>query len=182
MFESKEDEIRKKFYSNFDISFNLLEKATQSKDYEKYFNYTYLQLFLIIEEWLKQDTVFVENDGSCYVINEEKKYLVRKPTGNEKEYEYEIKWKEEDKIGYYEMGKIIKNNNKSFEDTMFKMSAVLLFKFSVLTLQGHEWKQISWIRNNKIGHANNNDFVTQQEIVSLMEFMLFLFDSNNYKK
>jgi CheY-like chemotaxis protein len=180
LFESEKEETKKKFFSNLNITFDLLEKATQSKDFEKYFNYAYLQLFLIIEEWLKHETVFIENEGSCFVINAEKKYLVRKPTVNEKEYYYAINWKEEEKKGFYEIGKIIKKNSKSFEDTMFKMSAVLLFKFGIKNLKVHIWKQISWIRNNKIGHANDNDFVSKDEIVNLIDFILFIFNSDNY--
>lgn len=165
--------------NNLEITFKLLNESFID---QKYRNYAYLQLFIIIEEWLKQGSVFVEDDGSCYVINGYKQYMVRKPTEKDKEYEYAIKWKEEDRKGFYEIEKVIKDHKKSFEDTMFKMSAVLLFKFGVETLKGHNWQQISRVRNNKTGHANNNEFVTHNEINKLLSFILEILNHQNFKE
>ena len=179
-FESERDETRKRFFSNFDITFDLLEKATQSKDFGKYFNFAYLQLFLIIEEWLKLDFVFVEENGSCFVINADNRYQIRKPI-EDNIYEYAISWKIENNKGFYSIDNCTKENKKSYEDTMFKMSAVLLFKFGVETMKGHKWGQISWVRNNKAAHPENS-IVSKQEIFTLIKFMLYIFDTGNYSR
>jgi CheY-like chemotaxis protein len=177
-------EFKKSVSNNLEITFKLLNNSFTE---QKFMNYAYLQMFLIVEEWLKQDSVFVEEVGSCYVTNGDKQYMVRKPTEKDKIYEYAIKWKEENKNGFYVIENCTKENKKSFEDTMFKMSAVLLFKFGVETMKGQDWQQISWVRNNKIGHINKNkveakdEFVTKEEISKLLKFMLDHFNSNNYK-
>lgn len=171
-------EFKESVCNNLDIAFKLLNESFIE---QKYCNYAYLQLFLIIEEWLKEDVVFVENDGSCYVINGDKQYMVRKPTGKDKEYEYAIEWKEENKRGFYEIKKVTKSKNKSFEDINFKMSAVLLFKFGVESMKTHDWQRISGVRNKKTGHAISNEFVTQEEIKKLLSFILYIFNTSDFK-
>lgn len=180
--ESELTDFQKYTQANFDVAFKLLNDSFITIDRKasnrKYINHAYLQLFLIIENWLKQDSVFIERDGSCYVINGEKQYLVRKPTGEDKEYEYAIKWEQMNRL--YKIENEIKMHKKSYEDTMFKMSAVLLFKFGVESLEGHVWNKINGIRNHKIGHVENDNFVTQEEINKLLDFMLYIFNTLNF--
>lgn len=180
--ENNLTDFQKSTHVNFDIAFKLLndsfitiDKKTNNK---KYINHAYLPLFLIIENWLNQDSVFIEKDGNLYVINGEKKYLIRKPTGEDKEYEYAIQWNDNKKL--YEIGQETKKQVKSFEDIMFKMSAVLFFKFGVESLEGHIWHKINGVRNHKIGHVHGNDFVEQKEINQILDFMLFIFKTSNF--
>src|SRR5690606_38175202 len=57
---------------NLSICFELLVKSFQIS---KYRNYAYLQLFLIVEEFIKEESVF-EYGSNCYVISPAYRYLV----------------------------------------------------------------------------------------------------------
>lgn len=168
-----DEDFKESTINNLEIAFKLLHDSFLD---EKYRNYAYLQLFLIIEEWLKQPTVFLEENGNCYVVKEgssDENYLVRK---NIKENEYKCAIKFEN--GHYMIGKTQKPNDKRFVDANFKMSSVLLFKYMCVTSGEHKWTNIYSVRNHKAAHPEG-DLVEISDIEILIKFMKFIFNKDN---
>ena len=57
---------RKKLFSNLDLAFELLDLSHEIQGKQKYFAYSYLQLFICIEEFLGIKEVFEFGD-KCYI-------------------------------------------------------------------------------------------------------------------
>ncbi|KAA6340522.1 hypothetical protein EZS27_011618 [termite gut metagenome] len=157
---------------NLDIAFKLLEESFKEK---KYINYSYLQLFLIIEEYLKQDTIF-ESGDNCYVIHNDHKFLVH--ATKENTYDNAIKLEG----GHYHIEKTTTKGKKFFVDTNFKMSAVLLFKFGCKTSGENNWTKVYTVRNKKVAHPESELVNFHDEILQLIDFMLYVFNSTNNKE
>jgi CheY-like chemotaxis protein len=175
-FDSTDDTLRNKFLSNFEISFDLLYKATQSKEFSKYYSYAYLQLFLCVEEFLEIKVVFEKGD-KCYV----NKNIKVAEKINDKKYKSIIRFNETDKS----------NNTPSFWDyfenesekinpysTDFKMSAVLIFLFGQENSNKLNWPEIRNVRNNKAAHPVKGN-ITQSNINEVLKFLEFIFDKQN---
>lgn len=168
-----EEDFKEGILNNFEIAFKLLHDSFFD---EKYRNYAYLQLFLIIEEWLKQPNIFLDESDNCYVAKEgssDEKYLVRKNV-RENEYECAIKFDN----GHYSLGKETKHQKTKFVDTNFKMSSVLLFKYGCSTSGEHNWTSIYKVRNQKAAHPERK-LVEKSEIESLLQFMEYIFNQDN---
>jgi len=156
---------------NLEISYVLLENHFKTI---RYLNYSYLQLFLIAESFIKQDNVFEEGDNS-FVIHDEKRYPVLQP---------------EDGIerknglisaitfngGHYSIGR--GKYDKKTIDTNFKMSAVLLFKFGCTTSGEHNWTTIYSARND-VAHSNGR-LVTMEEYFLLIDYLQYILDDRNF--
>ena len=164
----------KLLYDSFekDYKFATYEKDSKSETKNnKYINYAYLQLFLIIEEYLKQPTVFEEGDDCC-VVHEGKRYFVTR-TGGDK-ISYAIKFKN----GHFVIGK---SDKGGMINTNFKMSSVLLFKFGCSSSGEQNWTDIYTVRNQKAAHPAEIGIVTFCEINKLLNFMRYIFDKKNFK-
>lgn len=171
-FDSKDDNIRKTLYSNLEISFELLSKATSSDDHKKYFNYAFLQLFLCIEEFLSINSVFKYGD-KCYVDNNIK--AAEKIAENK--WKSAIKYyREETSYWSYEENEEVKNIG-----TDFKMSAVLIFLFDKETSDYGNWPVIRDVRNKKAAHPDIG-IIEQEEIKQILDFMKYIFNVNNFKR
>ena len=180
-----DDDFTESVARNMEIAYKL---ACDSFEIDKkYINYAYLQFFLSIEEYLKQPNVFVEGDNS-YVINGEKKYLVR---AKKDDYDYDsaIKFDKIDetvnyKCYFFEKTEIT-NYRKTFIEIDYKMSAVLMFKYGFQNSAERKnncyWSSINNIRNQKAAHLVKGSLVTFEEIDKLMDFMLFIFNPQNMK-
>lgn len=168
-----DETFRTAVFMNLEIGYKLFNESYIID--KKYSNYSYLQFFLIIEEYLKQSNVFEEGDN-CYVIQEKKRFLVRQKKG-------ELKFLNAIKFsgGHYTVGQEEKQEKGIFVNTNFKMSAVLIFKFDCTTSGEQNWTSIYTARNQKAAHPVKDDLITFYEIDILMDFMLFLFDKTNYK-
>ena len=168
-FDSKGDELRNKFNTNFDIAFELLNKALNSPENEvrnKYFNYAYLQLFLCVENFSKHDKISsIEND---------KFYIICK---NDK---IEILNGENCKMEWENHQYIVRNAPyKRDLDTNFKMSAILLFRHSLENSSKKGWKKVNRVRND-IAHGKPID-LEYKNFKDLLEFMQFIFDKMSIK-
>jgi CheY-like chemotaxis protein len=163
----------KSVQSNLEIAFKLLE---EHYNIPKYINYSYLQLFLIVEELLKEESVFVEGDN-CYVVHDERLYLVlkrRNGIGANRVFDSAINFK----ASHYVLGEYLYERN--YIDTNFKMSAVLLFKYGFINSIQEGWAKISKIRNTKVAHPEDG-IVTEVEYNNLTSFLMYIFNEANFK-
>jgi len=175
LFESEKDETRKKFFSNFNITFDLLEKATQSKDFEKYFNYAYLQLFLCIEEFLVFKNIYEYGD-KCY-LNHNVKVAVKI---GDKKWGSAIKYIEGNRNtpSYFIYQTDNENNRLNPKQTDFKMSCILIFFFNQENSKFLDWPNIRDVRNQKAAHPEKS-IVEEKEIFQLIKFLKYIFNSKN---
>ncbi len=159
---------------NLSISFDLLNK---SFDNEKYRNYAYLQLFLIVEEFIKEDSVF-EFGSNCYVISPFLRYLVLSkidPTKKNSPAKSAIRFIENN--GHYHIEQSTYNRSV---DTNFVISAILLFRNGLATSGGENWSKIYSIRNKKAAHPEVG-IVEFTEIKMLSKFLEFILDESTIK-
>lgn len=159
---------------NTDISYDLLYKSFEPEK-QKYMNFAYLQLFILLEEFLKQEDVFEEGDN-CYVIHKQNRYLtlqLEKTIKREKEYISAIEMQN----GHYHIKK--SNYKKRFIDTNYKMSAVLLFKYGCATSGEKDWTKIYNTRNNKAAHPESEK-IEFDEFKKLVNLLLYVFDEKNF--
>ena len=122
------------------MSFELLEKTN---DEPKYLNFSYLQFFLIIEDFLNNEFVFQEGE-ECYVVNKNKQIKVlkfKREKDKKKIYESSI---------VFEHGKyVIGFDEVTFRriDVNFKMSAIMIYRFGFDHSNNRDWNKISNLRN-----------------------------------
>jgi len=172
-FNANDDKIRNKFFSNLNLSFELLDLSSEEPEKQKYFAYSYLQLFLCIEEFLKIKDIFEFGD-KCYINNS---ILVARKDPNNESWLASIKFIDNNPSHY-----ILCNSEKSSrlnpQQSDFKMSAVLIYLFNQVTSNSKNWPLIRDIRNKKAAHPEKGN-VTQGNIIHLFDFLLFIFDVRN---
>lgn len=157
---------------NLSICFELLEKSFHTS---KYRNYAYLQLFLIVEEYIKEESVF-EYGSNCYVISPTSRYLVLSkidPTKKNSPAHSAIKFIKAN--GHYHLEHSMYDRSV---DTNFVMSAILLFRYGLPTSGGENWSRIYKIRNKKAAHPEVG-IVEYSEINLLAQFLGFILDESN---
>lgn len=157
---------------NLSICFELLVRSFQVS---KYRNYAYLQLFLIVEEFIKEESVF-EYGSNCYVISPTYRYLILSkidPTKKNSSSKSAIKFIEAN--GHYH---IEHSNYNRKVDTNFVMSAILLFRYGMQTSGGEKWSKLYSIRNKKAAHPEVG-IVDFSEINLLAKFLIFIMDEDN---
>jgi len=159
---------------DIDISWKLLYDSITA---EKYFNYAYLQLFLIIEKFINRPEVFEKDDkGGNYVKVGDSEVLV-------------FEFKEKDKSNQSIYKSAIKFNNGNYKverdenfarrlDTNAIVSSLLLFKYGCTTSGEKNWTKIYQVRNGKAAHPETG-IVTEDEILMLIQFLSLLFDNKN---
>lgn len=164
------DDFKASLKNNLSICFELLSKSFETK---KYINYAYLQLFLIVEEFIKEDSVF-EFGNNCYVVTPSLRYLVlsqKDPTHKNSAYKSALTWSNgHNKVGESEFIRSI--------DTNFKMSSILLFRNGLPTSGSENWSKIYSIRNKKAAHPEVG-IVEFSEINMLSKFLEFILDESN---
>jgi len=155
---------------NLSICFELLVKSFQNS---KYRNYAYLQLFLIVEEFIKEESIF-EFGINAYVLTPKNRYLVyskNNPTQRNSSAKSAIKFLDDN--GHYHIEHSIYNNRNV--DTNFIMSAILLFRNGLKTSGGENWSKIYKIRNKKAAHPELS-IVEFSEITLLAGFLKYILD------
>jgi CheY-like chemotaxis protein len=172
-FNSTDDNIRNKLFSNLNLSFELLDLSSEIPEKQKYFAYSYLQLFICIEEFLKIKEVFEFGD-KCYVNNS---ILVARKGLNNEPWSASIKFIDNNPSHYIFC---IDENNLRLnpQQSDFKMSAVLIYLFNQPTSNSKNWPIIRDIRNKKAAHPEKGN-ITQGNIIHLLDFLLFIFDVRN---
>ena len=156
---------------NLEVSFELLEKTNEEP---KYLNFSYLQFFLIIEEFLNNEFVFQEGE-ECYVVNKNEQIKV-------------LKFKrKKDKKKIYDSSIIFEQNKYviGFDeipfrriDVNFKMSAIMIYRFGFDHSDNRDWNRISFLRNSKAAHSGNKNAISRDNIIMILNFLCFLIDEN----
>jgi CheY-like chemotaxis protein len=147
---------------NLEVAFKLLQSSFSEP---KYINYAYLQLFLLLEEYVGLESVCKENGDEVYIICDQEEILV---LNGEKSA---IKWTS----GHY-----IKDNGNYTRrvDINFKISALLLYRHNCDTSGEKNWTDVYKKRNKKAAHPESG-IVTHNELISLIEFIEYVLDENN---
>lgn len=163
----------KEIVAHIDVAFDLLTLSYEKKEYK---SYSYLQLFLIIEEYVKLPSVIYETATGLYLENGNERYRLlkdRQLNGNNT-YIYDSSIVMEN--GHYILKKGQYKNR--FVDTNFLVSALLIFKFSALNSSKGKWTNIYKTRNLKAAHPQEGE-VSIEDLRCILDFMLYIFDKNN---
>ena len=160
--------------SSIDIAYDLLAKSGNRNEYRAY---SYLQLFLAIEEYVKLPSVIDYSDTGLYLYNGEIRYRILKDkvaTRSGVSYDSKISMVN----GHY----CIKNDKYTnrFFDTNFLVSAVLIYKFSQENSAVLGWTKIYKTRNEKAAHPKSSN-VSVDDFDRILNFMLYFFDQKNNK-
>ena len=163
--------------SSLDIAYDLLAKSDNRNEYKAY---SYLQLFLAIEEYVKHPYVIDSSDTGLYLYNGEKRYRILKDkvtTESGVSYDSKISMVN----GHY----CIKNGKYTnrFFDTNFLVSAVLIYKFGQDNSAAMGWTKIYKARNEKAAHPKSSN-VSINDFDRILNFMLYFFDESqaNWRK
>lgn len=157
--------------NNFEVCFKLLSNSFKEP---KYLNFAFLQLFLIIEEFMRENSIFEEGDDS-YVNHSKGQICVSMKKG-----EHRITAISLTKNGKYE----IENGKIGLKrlDTNFIVSSILIFKYGNQNSSVKNWTQLYQIRNGKAAHfdkAKADTFVSLGEVHMLIEFLKYFTDIRN---
>jgi CheY-like chemotaxis protein len=148
--------------NNFNIAFKLL---TETKTSAKYFNYAYLQLFQIIEDFSGLSYVFSRGSDSYVYVND-KEVCVNKTLGD--------KW--ETAISFDKKYNIIHKvlpiaEKRKRIDTNYIVSAILIFRLGHINSSALKWTEIYTIRNTKAAHFNIDAVLDEDAIFILLDFI-----------
>lgn len=163
----------KEIVAHIDVAFDLL---TLSYDKKEYKSYSYLQLFLIIEEYVKLPSVIYETATGLYLEKGNERYRLlkdRQLKGNNT-YIYDSSIVMEN--GHYILKKGQYKNR--FVDTNYLVSALLIFKFSALNSSEGKWTNIYKTRNLKAAHPQEGE-VSIDDLRRILDFMLYIFNKDN---
>lgn len=151
--------------NNLNIAFKLLNETKVSA---KYFNYAYLQLFQIIEDFSNLSCIFKESTDSYVCVNE-KEVLVQQTLNG--------KWESAISFdgGKYRLAHKIVNTNPKDKirrlDTNYKVSAILIFRLGFENSSYLKWTDIYTNRNTKAAHFNIDDALNDEAIFILLDFI-----------
>jgi|688.fasta_scaffold42821_2 DNA-binding NarL/FixJ family response regulator len=168
----EESEFIVRLKNNLNIAFKLL---TNSKYSVKYFNYAYLQLFQIIEDFSKLSFVFREG-SDCYVCVNGTDICVSKTLKDE--WETAISFTDKYKIS----PKLISLKDKRKRlDTNYIVSAILIFRLGYENSSALDWTNIYTIRNSKAAHFNIEYALNENEIYEILNFIKNFINPNKQK-
>lgn len=172
--EIKEDKIRKRMFSYLEIAFELLDLSYNIPQKHKYLAYSYLQLFLLIEDFvnpdsLEKDTPILYNESDQVFISHSLKQICI------------LQIKEGKKLTRLVFDSKYKIDNIAIEfkrkmDTNFFVSSILIYKYGNPNSSEKEWTSVYRVRN-KIAHEGYTP--NESEIKKLLDFMLYFFNNSN---
>ncbi|MBV7440729.1 hypothetical protein KRX57_04790 [Weeksellaceae bacterium TAE3-ERU29] len=161
------------------ISYNLLEQVKPNDNTtNKYFNYAFLQLYLIIELLAnRQDFLKVEGRENCSIEIENKDIYIQKV------YNEGVKRaiKFDEKNHYYTL-KQDDNPEKTNPDLNFKISSLLIFRYGNENSSVKGWPNINKNRNTKVSHYNNKqkgENIKICDINEILDFLVYISDQDN---
>ncbi len=170
-FANRTDEI----IGSIDIAYDLLAKSNAKQEYKAY---SYLQLFLVIEEFVKNTAVFDTSVDGLYLYNENQRYrLLKDKKVKDKTVTYNSAISMKRGTGHYalEKGKY----EGRFIDTNYLVSALLIFKFGEIISSAYQWTKIYKVRNDSAHPKEAN--ITSDDFYRILSFMLFFFDDTKAK-
>jgi CheY-like chemotaxis protein len=148
--------------NNLSIAFKLLNETKVSA---KYYNYAYLQLFQIIEDFSNLSYVF-SNSLDCFVYVNDKAVCVNKTLIDK--WETAISFTSKYIIGHKTLP--ITEKMKRF-DTNYIVSAILIFRLGYDNSSALSWTNIYTMRNTKAAHFNIDDAINEDAIFTLLDFI-----------
>lgn len=161
--------------SNFlDISFNLLKQVLRN---EKYLNYSFIQLFLIVELIASNELFIEENNDYVEVFCGEDKILIQQP--NNSNLERAIRFSNNHK---YELQNSSSKKDKVRLDVNFRISSILIFRLGFQNSSFLNWSTIRNNRNTKAAHfdkSNKDGYIEISDILEIIEFIEYLTNKNN---
>lgn len=160
---------------SIDIAYDLLSKSNAKQEYKAY---SYLQLFLVIEEFVKSPTVFDTVEDGLYLYNGEQRYrLLKDKKTKDKAVTYNSAIMMKSGTGHYalEKGKY----EGRFIDTNFLVSALLIFKYGEINSAAYQWTKIYKVRNDSAHPKEVN--ISSDDFYRILSFMLFFFDDTKAK-
>lgn len=164
--------------SNLEIAFELFSNSFTK---EKHRNYAFLQLFLILEEFIKLEDIFEEGSEFIVKLGTEEKDQICVAKNLKNQIETAIKMTNN---GKYELDRNNFPVSKKWKrfDTNFIISAILIFRLGNKNSSVKGWTNIYTNRNKKVGHYDRNtpnSFIEKKDIFELLNFILYIMDSNN---
>ena len=170
-FANRTDEI----IGSIDIAYDLLAKSNAKQEYKAY---SYLQLFLVIEEYVKNPIVFDTSEDGLYLYNGEQRYrLLKDKKAKDKTITYNSAILMKSGTGHYalEKGKY----EGRFIDTNYLVSALLIFKYGEVNSAAFQWTKIYKVRNDSAHPKDAN--INSSDFDRILQFMLILFDDSKAK-
>ena len=170
-FSNRTDEI----LGSIDIAYELLAKSNTKQEYKAY---SYLQLFLVIEEFVKNPAVFDTTEDGLYLYNGEQRYrLLKDKKTKDKTVTYNSAILMKSGTGHYalEKGKY----EGRFIDTNFLVSALLIFKYGEINSAAYQWTKIYKVRNDSAHPKEVN--ISSDDFYRILSFMLIFFDDTKAK-
>ncbi|AHF13988.1 hypothetical protein BARVI_12125 [Barnesiella viscericola DSM 18177] len=172
----KENDKTQEILSSIDIAFDLLSKSNNNSEYR---SYAYLQLFLVIEEYVKLSSVFCEMYDSLYLCrdNNAQYCILKDKEVKGKSFSYNSVITMKSGTGHFVLEKGIYESR--FLETNFLVSSLLIFKFSEENSSVYQWTKIYKVRNYA---AHPKDaIITEEDFHRILTFMLYFFDPQNVK-
>ncbi|CAH0999056.1 hypothetical protein LEM8419_00351 [Neolewinella maritima] len=165
---------RDRLSSNLEVAYTLIEK---SFEVPKYKNYAYLQLYLILEDVMNEESLY--SGGVTHTVNGD--IVVANQLDEYKPYNCEkaLRWNRANKscpAAYYTWETVEKDCHPISID--FRMSAVLLCLYGFDSTSQTDWPNIRDIRNERGAHASDAT-ITVEDLNRLIDFMVFFFDLKN---
>ena len=152
---------------NISVAYELIKQYDVDP---KYIAYAYLQLFQILEKYLKSISDW---DGDFFKLKYgEKEYrLINRTTS-------ECALTDPNGKGNYALGKGVYNVPTGFIETNFIMCAALVFLYGKKNTPG-DWMNVRSVRNKKAVHPEKYGNVTQKEFLNLLTYLQYVFDLKN---
>lgn len=170
-FANRTDEV----LGSIDIAYDLLAKSNANQEYKAY---SYLQLFLVIEEFVKNSAGFYNSEDGLYLYNGEQRYrLLKDKKTKDKTVTYNSAILMKSGTGHYalEKGKYAGR----FIDTNHLVSALLIFKFGEVNSAAYQWTKIYKVRNDAAHPKEAN--IISDDFYRILGFMLVFFDESKAK-
>ena len=170
-FANRTDEI----LGSIDIAYDLLAQSNAKQEYKAY---SYLQLFLVIEEFVKNPAVFDTSEDGLYLYNGEQRYrLLKDKKAKDKTVTYNSAILMKSGTGHYalEKGKY----EGRFIDTNYLVSALLIFKYGEINSAAYQWTKIYKVRNDSAHPKEAN--ISSDDFYRILSFMLIFFDDTKAK-
>ena len=170
-FANRTDEI----LGSIDIAYDLLANSNTKQEYKAY---SYLQLFLVIEEYVKNPAVFDTSEDGLYLYNGEQRFrLLKDKKAKDKTITYNSAIVMKSGTGHYalEKGKY----EGRFIDTNYLVSALLIFKFGESNSAAYQWTKIYKVRNDSAHPKEVN--ISSDDFYRILSFMLIFFDESKAK-
>jgi len=160
--------------TNLDVAFKLFN---DSKINKKYNAFGFLQLFMILEDFVKREDI-------CWDYS--KKFVVK--NGNTEV----IVVKRDDKRSYIKTENIMRGDLRfkniytigeaTFDhwiDTNIRVSSVLIFRNGLPNADQYKWPELRNLRNDI---AHGNDEIKSEYILYILNFLLFVLNNDNLKE